>query len=115
MQIGGYTSRDASSGPSTSARNQWDEGGRGTVVRVPRTPVLSDALQPPDGPIQGLAWFFDSFKRDEWGSVAHELLEAVQGQLMKARSKKVGVRHLVFDRPPKPLNVRLRRPQHAAV
>ena len=83
---------------------------------MPRQPLLSDPLSPPNGPIQGLAWFFSSFYRDEWGNVGNELLEAVHGQLLRIQGKLVQPSGLVYNRNlvnesnfPEPLNVQYHR------
>lgn len=72
-------------------------GARKVVVRVPRQPVISDALDPPLGGIQGLRWFFETFKQDEWGNLGHDVLEAVQGQLRRARRRRVKASDLGWD------------------
>lgn len=76
------------------------------VVRVPWQPLLSDPLDPPSGAIQGLVWFFTAFYRDEWGNVANEMLEAVNGQLQRVRQKHLQRGSLAYDRPPEPFAVR---------
>lgn len=94
--------------PTTSAAPGSSTGFR-KIVRVPRQPLLSDPLSPPTGPVQGLSWFFDSFFRDEWGHVANVILDAVHGQLVRAKQRVVASTALQHDSPPDPLSVRLRR------
>jgi hypothetical protein len=97
---------------STSGRDAQTahSGTHKVMVRVPRQPVISDPLASRDGPVQGLAWFFDSFFRDDWGSIGNELLEAVGGQLQKVKGvRRVPPHRLRYDRPPDLFNVRLQR------
>jgi hypothetical protein len=99
--------RGASTSVSTS-------GSRRVVVRVPRQSLLSDSLSPPTGGIQGLDWFWNSLWRDEWGNVASEMLEAVHGQLHRAKQLKLQANLLVYDRPPDALNVRMKRSEFSS-
>jgi hypothetical protein len=64
-------------------------------VRVPSQPVLSDALDPPVGSLQGLSWFFNAFFRDEWGNIGHELWhESAAGPLRKAKQSRLAAHQL---------------------
>ena len=95
---------------SSSCEGASTSSHRHSTVKVTRErrlqPLLGDALDPPTGEVQGLAWFFAAFHRDEWGNVANELLEAVQGQLQRVRQKHLRSSAVAYDRPPNPFGVR---------
>eukprot|EP01025_Chloroclados_australasicus_P000500 TRINITY_DN10248_c0_g2_i2.p3 TRINITY_DN10248_c0_g2~~TRINITY_DN10248_c0_g2_i2.p3 ORF type:complete len:125 (-),score=10.02 TRINITY_DN10248_c0_g2_i2:417-791(-) len=73
-----------------------EPGRRQVVIRVPVKPVISDALDPPTGGVQGFNWFLEAFRCDEWGNIGHELLETVQGKLKKSKRRKFDTSSLVW-------------------